>query len=509
MEICESGKCISGCIDSDGDNYGEGSLCLGVDCDDSSNRCNTECVDVDGDNVFDCKDDCLDFDGDGYGVGISCLGEDCDDTPNNQFAKSNHKSCLTCLDKDGDGNFTGCDSYSTDSQKLNYDSNDQKFEGDYDLLVVIPENIKTQIDFDIYTNLLFKENTKVKWIYWTNGDAETLKTLIKTEYESGNIKGAFLIGNLPTVFFEMECDWGEPYGMVYEEWPMDIYFMDINGEWFDNDNNQKFDAHSHIQIEIFTSRLTGTVEEIKSYFQKINRYRLEGSLMESSAFIFKDDDWHDYMASYNWSLDSIYNDITTYEKLEETTKVNYVEFMRNAGAEFVYQWIHSDPDMLYFGENFGGDYLTRQEIASMDLKGSFYNLFDCSASRFTQDNLAKTYIHTSNGLATIGSTKTGGIYNPDRFHGALAEGKNWGEAYKRWYNADGVLDDSWFGGIMIQGDPMLKLNKLTAQKLSASGYRAPTPQEILKLRTKMYSPLNQRKIENFENYKERNPQFFK
>jgi hypothetical protein len=62
---------------------------------------------------------------------------------------------------------------------------------------------------------------------------------------------------------------------------------------------------------------------------------------------------------------------------------------------------------------------------------------------------------------------------------------------------------------MIQGDPMLRVNKSTAQKLSATNYRNPTVDEVQKLRTKMYSPLNQRNIESFKNYKERNPQFFK
>jgi hypothetical protein len=51
---------------------------------------------------------CVDKDGDGYGMGAGCRGLDCDDTNTNVWS-----SCGTCQDLDGDGYFVGCDRYTS------------------------------------------------------------------------------------------------------------------------------------------------------------------------------------------------------------------------------------------------------------------------------------------------------------------------------------------------------------------------------------------------------------
>jgi hypothetical protein len=33
----------------------------------------------------------------------------------------------------------------------------------------------------------------------------------------------------------------------------------------------------------------------------------------------------------------------------------------------------------------------------------------------------------------------------------------WGEAYKAWYNAEGVRSDKWHIGIALMGDPLLRV----------------------------------------------------
>ena len=89
---------------------------------------------------------------------------------------------------------------------------------------------------------------------------------------------------------------------------------------------------------------------------------------------------------------------------------------------------------------------------------SFYNLFNCSASRFTDEHIAMTYLtKTDYGLATTGTTKPGGNYYPKAFHHLLAQGNTWGEAFRGWYNNFGVTDDKWFLGMVILGDPMLTI----------------------------------------------------
>jgi hypothetical protein len=171
---------VCGCIDEDGDGYGEGPTCLGPDCldedgsvfpgaeeicgdgldndcaDDGDAECEcTEELDTDGDGFCapqdcepenaevspdaeevcedgidnDCKDgdatcivvDCLDEDGDGYGEGEACLGLDCNDQDPNIHPDVVEDPCgdgidqncdeidpecpPTCVDADNDGHY--------------------------------------------------------------------------------------------------------------------------------------------------------------------------------------------------------------------------------------------------------------------------------------------------------------------------------------------------------------------------------------------------------------------
>jgi len=81
--------------------------------------------------------------------------------------------------------------------------------------------------------------------------------------------------------------------------------------------------------------------------------------------------------------------------------------------------------------------------------------------------MASEYIYSEYGLATLGSTKTGGIFNPEVMNIALAAGDSWGKGYQMWvndiwanhddYGMDRNFIDSWWLGMMIQGDPTLRL----------------------------------------------------
>ncbi len=293
---------------------------------------------------------------------------------------------------------------------------------------------------------------------------------------------------------------------TYEQFPIDLYLQDRTATWNDADSDNRFDSHTDLTLEVFTSRLTGTSSDLQDYFARIHDYRTNGSLTDVSAFNFIDDDWELWAGEYG--LGSIYTTVDVLSDLNQTSVANYVAKLTGAGAEFVYQWIHSSPTTLHVA-GVGGGLINTSAVISNDFKGSFYNLFDCSAARFTETNLGMTYtVRTSSGLAIIGSTKTGGIYSPSIFHSQLANGTTWGESFRQWYNGNGKYNDEWYLGIMIAGDPMLTVSGDVRGMIKEIPQRTWTAAELSALRNTMKSIAAQAELGTFETYRQDNPAFF-
>lgn len=96
----------------------------------------------------------------------------------------------------------------------------------------------------------------------------------------------------------------------------------------------------------------------------------------------------------------------------------------------------------------------------------FYNLFACSNARFTQaDYMAGWYIFDKsggslcNGLAAVGSAKTGSMLGFENFYGPMGAGKTIGEAFVDWWKALGATHElgerQWYYGMVLLGDPTL------------------------------------------------------
>jgi len=352
--------------------------------------------------------------------------------------------------------FTGC--YDDVTEK-----NSGHNTGIYDLLIVVEDEIYSSIktNLDAYINVLSKKNHNAVGIQYKAGTAKELRSLLKGYYENNDIKGAFLIGNLPAAWYKKRT-----YDKYNEEFPFDIYLMDFDDVWIDSNEDGMYDSHDEIETEIFVSRLKGSIEEINAYLAKVVGYKKWGALVNKGAFIFKDDDWKNYGYNNMFSLDSTYEEIDLYQSLDETTRSKYIDFLSKNGAEYVYQWIHSSSSSLYIHGFSGKERVSLDDIKRYNFKGSFYNLFDCSAARFVQRNLAMTYLtKTDYGLATLGSTKIGGNWEPTVFHYELATGVSWGEAFRKWYNLSGVNRDDWYLGMVIFGDPTLSVSLALKKKL--------------------------------------------
>jgi hypothetical protein len=107
-----------------------------------------------------------------------------------------------------------------------------------------------------------------------------------------------------------------------------------------------------------------------------------------------------------------------------------------------------------------GAWVLSQDIQDRDPPVLFYNLFSCGPGRFTDENyLAGAYIfHTSSGLITVASSKSGSMLNFADFTQPLSEGKSIGEAFREWFDAQAPYqqwEKEWYYGMVVCGDPTL------------------------------------------------------
>jgi hypothetical protein len=109
-----------------------------------------------------------------------------------------------------------------------------------------------------------------------------------------------------------------------------------------------------------------------------------------------------------------------------------------------------------------GDWVFSETIQQRDPPVLFYNLFSCGPGRFTDENyLAGSYIfHTTYGLITIASAKSGSMLYFDDFTEPIGKGKSFGEAFYEWFNAQApfaIWEKEWYYGMVLCGDPTLKI----------------------------------------------------
>ena len=114
---------------------------------------------------------------------------------------------------------------------------------------------------------------------------------------------------------------------------------------------------------------------------------------------------------------------------------------------------------LFFDD---GDWVFSETIQEQDPPVLFYNLFSCGPGRFTDENyLAGSYIfHTSYGLCTIASAKSGSMLNFQDFYTPLGAGKTIGESFMEWFDAQAPFvqwEKEWYYGMVLNGDPLLTL----------------------------------------------------
>ena len=301
-----------------------------------------------------------------------------------------------------------------------------------------------------------------------------LRNIISQDWLVFDIAGVIFIGDLAVPWYEMyePQDWGGSY----VEFPCDLYFMDIDGDWGDSDSDGKFDSHSgSLGADIWAGRLVASplnyhganeVTLLRNYFRKNHLYRHGDLRLDDKALAFIDNDWN----MYGWGYDvaRAYPSTDSVIDIYETCRDNYVDRLRELSEnryEHVLICSHSSSTahyMYYNSNNYQLFY--NYEIESFMMQSFSYNLFACSNSRYVEaDNMGGWYTFESDyGLITVGCSKTGSMLCFDDFYTPLGQGANFGDALLEWAQINmedcaGDASRAWFYGMVLQGDPTVRL----------------------------------------------------
>ena len=324
-------------------------------------------------------------------------------------------------------------------------------------------------EIDVLSDNLQNEGYTVYSYQISGGTPETLRTFLQQLYSTDSIEGALFIGNLPVAWFE-----ALEFGGEYTEFPIDLFYMDLDGEWLDtmNTGNGRYDGHvgDLRKPEIYVGRLTPTgmgidTTILKRYFLKDHNYRVGLLHLPKRALVFVDDDWYPWAWQWANNVSLLFSDTTNYFD-PETTRASFYRQRLDSMQTWVSVFAHSWPggNQFVFNNGTQHDYYYSPEYVSQNPPTNFYNFFACSFCRYTSNGYGggRAIFNDSCGIGSIGSTKTGSMLDFNYFYRPLGHGSNLGQAFKYWFECiyDSVGMDStrlwWHYGMTLLGDPFLR-----------------------------------------------------
>jgi len=326
------------------------------------------------------------------------------------------------------------------------------------IVVLVNDSIYPEIEVSIdqYVQDLTNAGYMTKVITALGGTPDDIRNLLKAEMSNGLI-GALLVGDLPIAWWEQSS-----YG---EDYPIDFFFTDLDGNWIDNNSNGLFDYHSAGSGDVlpdiwvgrlYTSRLTYDNEArlITDYFDRNHRYRTGGLTLPDKGLVYNEVIWYpnDHGMGY------LYNDVTVVNDENTTTAYDYKNRIKQQ-FQFVHLIAHSSCWAHTFflqNEQPGGGSVFSFEIPFLEPEGFFYFLNSCMAGRYTEtNNLANWYLFSRaySQVVMASSSLMYGINNLSGLYQALGNDSTFGDAFKKWHRAN----YDWFMGTLILGDPSLKV----------------------------------------------------
>jgi hypothetical protein len=316
------------------------------------------------------------------------------------------------------------------------------------------------------------------------------KEEIKTSLQQIETVGTVFVGDLPNAWFYLyNCyDYG-----FYETFPVDLYFMDLNGSWTGGDGSSINPFKFHIEDiypEIFFGRITspiGTGQDeinlINNYFDKNHKYRKGVTALPHQALVYIDDDWAGATEYWGNQIGLVYSQRTQISDPLTTNAVDYKNRWDD-NYEHLFVAVHSDPWEHGFVVNNDRQYVTMNDVKNNKPHFFFYNLFACSNARFSEINyIAGWYIFQESdyGLTAVGPTKIGGMLETDKFYNSL-KNNDFGGALKQWFKDTGTNDQCWYYGTTLIGDPTLKTDIVCTTPTNTPTPTTPLPTPTLNIR---------------------------
>jgi hypothetical protein len=323
------------------------------------------------------------------------------------------------------------------------------------IVIIVNDSLYPRIQGAIsqYVQDLANEAYSTQLITTMGGTPEDIRNLLIAQVPNDLI-GAVMIGDLAIAWWE-ESSYGEDY-------PIDLFFTDLNGSWTDTNSNGKYDLHTgSVEPDIwvgrlYASRLTYDNEArlINNYFNVNHQYRTGALSLPDKGLVYNEVTWY----PNDHGMGNLYNDVTMVNNENTTTAYDYKNRL-DQEFQFVHLIAHSSCwAHTFFLQNElpGGGSVFSFEIPFVNPKAFFIFLNCCMAARFTEMNdLANWYVfsHSYTQVVIASSSLMYGVNSMGGFYSALSSDSTFGAAFKQWHQ----VNHDWFMGTLILGDPSLKV----------------------------------------------------
>jgi len=316
------------------------------------------------------------------------------------------------------------------------------------------------------------------WTISDTADPDAIKNILTNAWGTGLV-GCFMVGDITPAWYHMTGTWGDG-DPDNEDFPCDLFYMDMDGTWSDGDSDGMYDSHTagsgDLQAEIWLGRLKtdqlngDEITMIEEYFDRNHAYRTGSLAFSHDALAYIDDDWVTGSSIKNELDDAFDNVVWEYDKAT-TNKSDYLSRLVDSYTA-VHLMCHGNPSSHGFKIPGGGGSIWEPDgtiaglgtIGPIDDNIMFYNLFVCSSARYTTNNyVAGWYVQSGDTLAAVGSTKTGSMLNEPAFYNPITDGDSIGDSFQQWFDvalSDDPSGDSdeWFMGMTVIGDPTLRMS---------------------------------------------------